>query len=1793
MELSKKHRKVLRGVFTKAAKELDQLLTAPGESTDNLHKVQVCFELLMNKHIALKRADGEIYDALLAADFSEEDLSTELEGCEIYDRKFTDLKLRCENMVVVSRPVAEDMQSVVSRVSGAASTHHGITGRRKFKLPTIEFKKFDGNIRDWLSFWAQFRKVHEDPDIDQADKIEYLIQVTVPNSRARQLVESFPAVGENYDKIISALQSRFGRDDLQIEVYVRELLKLIISNATSQNKMDLSMLYDRLETQLRALETLGVTSEKCSAMLFPLIESCLPEDLLRVWQRVGHREDATELSPNDAKATKSEEKSIEGHLRNLMSFLKNEVVNEQRIALATEGFGLRSDSAVSGKDHAKGRKLKQTEHLPTATGLINCESASCIFCEGSHNGDGCFKAQNFSLERKRDILFNRKACFRCLKIGHQSKKCRGRLRCLVCNKSHVTLMCPELPAHKESSGVSTVRKTGSKDTKDTVAAEQALANNTSCHVFLNTLRVTLHGVRGSREIRVLIDTGSQKSYILQSTAQELGFTSKRKEKIIHSLFGGTEQEQRHDCFDVSLSYGDYSCMFEVLDQPLICKDIPPVFYGPWLEELKELDVKLEDTRGAGAIELLIGADICGNLYTGKRHILRCGLVAVETLLGWTLSGRIPLDRATTSATLSVFSLLVKDSCIADLWKLDVLGITEPSEKRSRDELALAVKDIFEQTVRINEENRYEVRLPFLEGHPRLPSNYGVSKKRLDSTVKKLKGDRLFDSYDLILKEWLDEGIIEEVPEEQMDSTSHYLPHRPVLKESSTTKIRPVFDASAREKGQPSLNNCLEKGVNLIELIPSILQRFRVNRIGVVSDIRKAFLQISIQEADRDYLRFLWLDSNGRVKTYRHRRVVFGLNSSPFLLGATIEHHLSEKLKECEVANSPYSKDTILRLSRSFYVDNCVTSVSDYSTLEEFIRESSMLMAEVNFDLRGWEFTQLGRIDTTVTPVLGLSWCITKDTLAINGANLKELTDIRSKVVTKRLILSIAQRVFDPIGFTCPAILSPKLLLQRTWKQQLGWDTPVDTATEQTFREWIDELPHLLSIEIPRWTCAGIAEGKLRSLHTFCDASKDAYAAVVFLRIERDNEVAIYLLAAKSRIAPLKEMTIPRLELLSATIGARLWKSVRENLDNEVESFFWSDSSTVISWIWRKEDWAPFVGNRVTEIRSLTPIECWRHVPGRLNPADLPSRGCSPKHLLESRWWEGPKWLHEPQSRWIQENAECDEEEINKERKKMLVASLLNDSSNEWHLTYSSKYIKIVRMTAWIFRFIYNARHPMQRRQGQLTAEEIDMAEVFVFKTIQQETFPDENDKRICTLNPFRDQFGVIRLKSRVSNRKDDEHFRFPVVLPAKHPVVNSLILEVHEKSCHVGTQGLLSILREKYWILGGRRTLRSVISRCIVCKRQSGKSFVVDSPPLPRDRVRDAVPFEVTGVDFAGPLYLNTGKKVWVCLFTCAVYRAVHLEMTTSLSTVAFMKVLRRFVARRGRPKTIYSDRGTNFIGTENAFSRLDWTKIVEETSVQRIMWRFNPPTAPWWGGFWERLIGVLKGLLRKVLGRASLNYEDLLTLICECEAIINARPLTYISDDPNDLIALTPAMFLRDQAESRLPDCDAVDQATPRKKIPYIQRLRDNLRCRFRSEYLGQLKLLCRRKRSRPVSLGEVVLIGNDRDKRLEWPLGRVDEMLPGKDGVIRLVHVSTTRGRLLRPIQRLYPLEEHINSNGDEKSDSDEETGAPPVCDSDSAGVSNVDSDIESRVPVSKVTVTRSGRISKLPNKFIDFVL
>ncbi|XP_050306312.1 uncharacterized protein LOC126743324 [Anthonomus grandis grandis] len=1252
LEAQKKARKVYRGSFTRTANELANLLDGP-RSEENNEAIRVLWETLKPKAEDLKVRDSAIFKSLLE-DASEDELSTEVDSCDMYIKRFCELNLRCEKLFVDA-----DLESSTRIVPSVNSMTGESQGKRKFKLPRIELKPYDGSVQGWLSFWSQFQKIHSDSDIDDHDKTEYLWQTTIPGSRARQLVESFPVVSENYVKIIDCMQSRFGNKDMQIEVYIRELLKLILGSATGKQKVDITMLHDKIETQLRALETLGITTESCSALLFPLIESCLPPELLRVWQRSPFSVTSVPSDvPDDPGGS-----VLELRLKGLMKFLSSEVENEQRISLAADGFGLTEHMSdvrlCSNDDNFKKRKSVRGDIVSTAAGLVNCDAASCIFCGGSHESASCFKANKMSLEEKKNILSSKKACFRCLKVGHQSRRCRGRFNCVVCEKSHLVLMCPSLSVNQVASKQEKCYNGGqSSDVREerTVVRDQTLANYTNTYVFLQTLRVQLKGLNGYKSVRALVDSGSQRSYILKSTAAQLEYKSKRSEKVIHCLFGGREAGYDHQCYDITLSGENFVFSMEALDQPIICSNIPPIFSGQWSDELADLGIQLSDSQDAGPIELLLGADVAGILYTGNQKSLSCGLMAIETRLGWTVIGKVVTNvKRNIGAAMTTLNLFVKDASIEQLWELDTLGIKEPTEQRTKEEMAMAAKQLFLETVRINDEGRYEVRLPWVDGHPPLPSNYCLAQKRLKSNITKLRRDGLFQQCDQVFKEWEAEKIIERINPEVHVNKGHYLPHRVVIKDSSmTTKLRPVFDASAHEKNKPSLNNCLEKGLNLVELIPSLLLRFREYKLGVIADIRKAFLQISVHENDRDFLRFLWEDDQHNEVVFRFRRVVFGVNSSPFLLGVTLEYHLEQFLRKGDRSSS-YSRDTIERLRHSFYVDNCVTSVPDGDTLAIFIRESVAIMAEGQFELRGWEHTRIRNLEkeTVPCPVLGLIWHPDQDVLTLNPGFLE--IDVDNLVVTKREILSLTQKVFDPIGFTSATVLLPKLLLQKLWVKQLTWDETVDEEYAQVFKRWLRELPYLMQIRIARWTLTGGSNIQDVSIHTFCDASKDSYACAIFLRVVVHQNV--FLLASKARVSPLKKMTIPRLELLAAVIGARLFKNVRENLNTTANCYFWSDSSTVISWIQRKDQWGTFVWNRVMEIRKLTIAEHWRHIPGACNPADLPSRGCFPKQLFEAKWWEGPTWLYQEPDQWPLENPNYNEKEILQERRKQLVLAL--------------------------------------------------------------------------------------------------------------------------------------------------------------------------------------------------------------------------------------------------------------------------------------------------------------------------------------------------------------------------------------------------------------------------------------------------------------------------------------------------------------------------------------------------------
>jgi len=416
--------------------------------------------------------------------------------------------------------------------------------------------------------------------------------------------------------------------------------------------------------------------------------------------------------------------------------------------------------------------------------------------------------------------------------------------------------------------------------------------------------------------------------------------------------------------------------------------------------------------------------------------------------------------------------------------------------------------------------------------------------------------------------------------------------------------------------------------------------------------------------------------------------------------------------------------------------------------------------------------------------------------------------VKDGVITRRTILSVAQRVFDPIGFTCPISLCPKLLLQQCWALKGEWDQEVPDDVRKGFLRWLQDLPLLQEVKIPRWLM-GVSERVLScSLHTFCDASKTAYAAVVFIRFKYSSCVQVQLIQAKSRVAPVKTVTIPRLELLAATIGTRLATSIVKELEQkDIALFFWSDSSAVITWIKRDDQWAVFVWNRVQEIRNLTSKDSWRHVPGVMNPADLPSRGCTVHQLIQSRWWEGPDWLKLPAQDWPSGEPQPDEEIVEQERRKGTVSSLLcKEDQTDWYYAFSRNYDKTLRVLAWVLRFVNSCRKTRAKQgSGKVVQwKEILFAEKCVIRYVQEESFARPQDERISHLCPYMDNEGIIRLRTKVVERTDLGDFGIPAILPSSHPVVEMLVLRTHEKACHVGVQGLLSLLKKRFWILKGR-----------------------------------------------------------------------------------------------------------------------------------------------------------------------------------------------------------------------------------------------------------------------------------------------------------------------------------------------------------------------------------------------------
>ncbi|XP_037029723.1 uncharacterized protein LOC119069705 [Bradysia coprophila] len=1627
---------------------------------------------------------------LIQIDTVEEELDKEAEDCENYRNRVTLRLLKIEEL---TKPPSED-RSIVGTIREAADK-----SKRTYKLPKIEIKKFNGEILEWLSFWSQFDKIHKDDDLHNSDKFQYLTQAIMENTRAKELVNSYPQTSENYPKVVAALKERFGKPKILKQVYVRELIKMIANNVRTKDKVSISKLFDNLESHLRALETLGVTGEQTAEFVFPMVESILPEEILIAWQR----------SPNFGRDGSAMQPPL-SELDFLMSFLRQEVESEQQRSLARTGFG-----SIYNKLEEKKTLKKIQSKVATASSLYVGDDSSCLFCEKTHPSNNCGKAVEMSFKAKKELLNKKGACHKCLKV-HDSKNCRTYIKCTGCSKPHFHVMCPDSPKNKE-----------------TVVNTASNVNSIVKQVLLKTILVTISSRIGKKTIRVLFDDGSQQSYIKSEVAKYFKCKENGRYFERNTLFGGilSEVEERtiYRVDLVSLNGKIKRCL-ELTGRSKLTGDIIKIPEGPWIDELKSKNIEINDMQSSGQdVDVLIGADLANFLISDQSITLKCGLKAVKTVFGWTVMGPVPVqNNFVNSHTLSMITDEITEKGIKNLWDLEIIGIRDPSTKKSQEDRDREAQEHFNTTVTRNDDGRYVVALPWVNGLQSIPNNFEVAYKRLVSTTKKLIKGNMYDAYNNMFQQWKDEGIIEEIKAEDISSMNgHFIPHQAVFKpESKTTPVRPVFDASCKVGRSPSLNECMEKGPNLIEFIPRSMLQFRENKIGAISDIRKAFQMIEIQEADQKYLMFLWWEDSSckKLKVYKHKRVVFGVKSSPFILAAVLNKHLND-VKEVDA-------DIAQKLLKSLYVDNSITSVNNWEDYEKYKQEAIRILADAKMDLREWEHSAVDEFsdetgEDEYSAVLGMKWNKKRDTISCTA------TPTTLEQLTKRTLLSTINKIFDPLGFLSPAMIFPKLTLQASWDKKLDWDDELPQDLMTQFKKWNQQLGYLVNVEIPRCIKGKhFNEESTMQIHVFNDASKFAYATVIFLRVETNKNISVQLIQAKTRIAPINQITIPRLELMACVLGTRLMNSVKDTLFTNIPCYYWTDSTTALAWISRNDEWGTFVGNRVKEIIGLTNVQQWFHVPGIKNPADLPSRGCTPKELLEARWWEGPEWLKLPKNEWPNEQFETDEDKVNEERKKSANIATMSNTTEKiedpWFAKRQSHLLNL-RILAWVQRFKNNCLARSKntiRRSGWLTMAEVQQAEITMVRMIQQQSFPKDSEF-IEGLRVKQQEEKLYYVKTKIMNRVDLGRFKQPLLLPHTHPVVDKIIEEEHKQHGHAGAQFLIAKLRERFWIVKTRKAVRRVIKKCVVCKRFGKAETTVPIAPLPENRVKDAKVFEVTGIDLAGPLYLKDNSKVWVVIFTCGIYRAVHIESVESINTEQFILALSRFISHCGRIAIIYSDNGTNFVKAASLFGKLDWKRIQEATNVHRIQWIFNPPASPWWGGFWERLVRTLKEYLRKILGNNKLNKVQLDTALAFVKSLMNSRPLTYITEDQDDLVPLTPAAFLRDIEPSEFPELVTLNESCFQRRYKELLTMKEELRSRFRSEYLGQLVQRSKPTQDIKFEVGDVVLVMDETKKRLEWPMAKIIEIFPGHDKKTRVARIKTKQGEIVRTLQRLVHLE------------------------------------------------------------------
>ncbi|KAL0819308.1 hypothetical protein ABMA28_007441 [Loxostege sticticalis] len=1374
---------------------------------------------------------------------------------------------------------------------------------------------------------------------------------------------------------------------------------------------------------------------------------------------------------------------LRSKLEILSDFLTNEHDRFVRFSLTPE---LSSSLAIPTKsyDHLKRENIHTVSQSKNKTTSKTC----CSFCEKNHNINRCEDFLALDVSNRWRWLRENKVCYKCLsRSPHQWRLCKvnacGINGCLF--RHHPLLHETDASTSSQAPSVSnnTVLTDQNENESNVTVSNTGVqrASATGYKTLLKIVPVTVSGPKGSFDTYALLDDGSTATLIDSNVASRIGLSGPEESITVNGV-GGLQMKTK-------ISYVDFYIKgktkpIEFINHCQIFDTSSPETTSPEYEKLEALikeHYKL-DSLGISKRETVHSKQDLRALEILESTTKRLPTGRYEVGLPWRDDIQHVPDSypQALSRFLSLEKRMLREPDFADAYKKFIDNMID--------------KGYAEECAPITYYNR----------------SFSCDNSAFSNPT----------SSDTLIKKKSASGCSYPAEGKNNGSIRLYLPHFGVF-HPQKRKLRVVHDAAATNQGV-SLNSLLLQGPDLLENLLGILFRFREGQVALTADIKEMFPQIRIREEDRDALRFLWREAQFKstkpIKEYRMTAVVFGASSSPFTA-------LYIKNKNAMSLQNEYP-EAVHAIIHDHYMDDCLVSLDDVTKAAQLAADIVTVHAEACFEMRGWVSNnvealrlvpeelramqpaevQLGTVSTSIK-ALGVSWDPQSDTLSFRTG--LDNTYLQTKDLTKRKALSHLMKVYDPLGLLGPIIVKGRILLQVAWRSNIDWDKPFPPSVVLKWNEWFKELSNVSNIKIPRWYASQNGEPLHRELHVFADASELAYACVAYWRfLYNDGTVKLVLISSKARVAPLKPTSIPRLELQAALIASRLAVTIKEfHKKKPIRTFLWTDSKTVLGWL-RSDarSYKPFGAHRIGEITENSCVQDWRWVPTDLNVADDATR-MNPLHLSSShRWFTGPSFLFKSAEYWPLEPIAV--EPVQQEIKSSEFVRLLSVCTPKLttpvtaNFGHFSSWLRLVRSTARVFQaveifrsFLNSAPGALANRRKAstaftpLTSELMKAAERHILQKLQLDSFKEElqclltsqqisKKSRLYKLSPVLGEDNLLRLHGRIKVVEGiGSELKTPILLDGRHPVVRLLVHHYHRQAGHANNQTVLNEIRQKYWLLHLRDTVRSVASKCLFCRIRKAKPLNPRTGDLPIQRLaHHRRPFTFTGVDYFGPVQTTIGRKRekrYVALFTCMTSRAIHLELVHSLSADSAIMCIRRFIARRGTPDTIYSDNGTAFVGANRLLREFYDSKVQDFSANLGIQWSFIPAAAPFFGGCWERLIRNVKVALGATLKERAPKEEVLITLLLEAESLVNSRPLSHVSVDSDDQESLTPFHFLiGSSSNQRLPtsldDRDLFGRQDWKKAL----RLADHFWSRWVKEVLPLLVHSCTRGRDVAYSL-------------------------------------------------------------------------------------------------------------------------